>query len=560
MAQRDKKPAGGLFHGPEGAYARALMHGCGFSGADLARPIVGIANSWTEANPGHAHLRRMAEHIKTGVREAGGTPVEFNTIAPCDGIAQGRGMHYVLPARDIIAASVELMAAAHRFDALVCVCSCDKIIPGMLMGAARLNLPTVFVTGGTMKPGRAAGRAIITSDVKESIGAFAGGRITAQEFQSIEHAACPGPGACSMMGTANTMACLVEAMGLSLPGCATLGAQHRARPALCRESGRRIISLLKSDARIAGYLTRSSLENALRVLAALGGSTNAVLHMPALAQVAGTQLSLDDFDTFSRQTPLLAKFKPASPLNIDDFHKAGGVQTLMRELRPLLNLNAPTIAGTKLGTALKKAKLQTGGVIRPLKDPIAPEGGIAVLRGSLAPRGAVVKQSAVHPDMMRHTGPALCFDSEEAVRDILMGRTKRKVKPGDVLIVRYEGPRGGPGMREQSIPAAVLVGLGLDNSVALITDGRFSGASRGPCIGHVCPEAADLGPIAAVRDGDIIDIDIPARKLDVRITKSEMKKRLKIIQPPVKDFSNSFLDTYRRNVSGADQGAVLMGH
>lgn len=534
------------------------MRGCGFRGEDLAHPIIGIANSWTEANPGHAHLRAMAAHIKAGVREAGGTPVEFNTIAPCDGIAQGRGMHFVLPARDIIAASVELMAAAHRFDALVCVCSCDKIIPGMLIGAARLNLPTVFVTGGTMKPGRAACRTIITSDVKESIGAFAGGRITADEFADIERAACPGPGACSMMGTANTMACLVEALGLSLPGCATLGAASRKRPALCRASGRAIVDLLKNDMRISRFLTRASMENALRVLAALGGSTNAVLHLPALAMVAGAQLSLEDFDAFSRETPLLAKFKPASPLNMEDFHRAGGVPALMRELRSLLNTRVPAIAGGSIGKQLETAPPRRGTAIRALDNPLAPQGGIAILYGSLAPRGAVVKQSAVHPAMMRHSGPALCFDSEESVRDILMGRSRRKIKPGNVLIVRYEGPRGGPGMREQSIPAAVLVGLGLDDSVALITDGRFSGASRGPCIGHVCPEAADLGPIAAVRDGDIIEIDIPERRLELRVPAAEIKKRLKAVQPPEKDFRNSFLDLYRRNVSGADTGAVMM--
>ena len=555
--KKTERPGGGLYHGPGGAYARALMHGAGFEATDLARPVVCIANSWTEANPGHVHLRTLARHVKDGVREAGGTPVEINTIAPCDGIAQGRGMHYVLPARDIVAASVELMAAAHRFDALVCLASCDKIIPGMLMAAARLNLPTVFVTGGAMSPGRVRGRTVVTCDVKESIGAHAAGRITDKQFKEIQDAACPGPGACSMMGTANTMAALVEALGLSLPGTATLSAHARTRPALAREAGRAVMKLVRKNKRLEDFVTRASLENALRVLAALGGSTNGVLHLLALATTAGAPLNLQDFETFSSETPLLAKFKPASQHNIQDFHRAGGVQTLMNELRPLLNLKTPVVSGGTLSGQLKNAAPQKGRVIHALKEPLAPQGGIAVLRGSLAPLGAVVKQSAVHPDMMRHTGPALCFDCEEDVKKLLMSRGGKKVKPGQVLVVRYEGPRGGPGMRELSIPAAVIVGMGLDRSVALITDGRFSGASRGPCIGHVCPEAAAAGPIAALRDGDMVHIDIPARKLDVELSKAEISRRLKTISPPERDVQNSFLETYRNNVSGADTGAVL---
>jgi dihydroxy-acid dehydratase len=554
------QPCGGLFEGPAGAYARALMHGAGYSAADLARPIIGVANSWTEANPGHAHLRRLAEQVKTGIRQAGGTPVEFNTIAPCDGIAQGHGMHYVLPVREIVAASVEHLAAAQRFDALVCLASCDKIIPGMLLGAARLNLPTVFLTGGTMRPGAVAGRTVVACDVKESIGAFKAGRITAEEFQAIETAACPGPGACSMMGTANTMACLVESLGLSLPGSSTVAAGSRPQAEFARATGAAVMNVIKKKLVFSDFVNQASLENSLRVLVALGGSTNAVLHLLALARTASIPLALDDFDTFSRNTPLLARFKPASEYNLLDFHKAGGVRTLMRELLPLLHSGALTVSGGRLDAQLKHAAPRRGGVIRGMDDPLSPEGGLAILRGSLAPRGAVVKQSAVHPDMHRHQGPALCFDSEEEVRDILLGNGRKKVKPGHVLIVRYEGPRGGPGMREMSIPAAVLVGMGLGQSVALITDGRFSGATRGPCIGHVCPEAADKGPIAAVRDGDMIRLDIPARKLDVLISQAEIKRRLKDVAPPEREkiSAYSFLELYRKNVSGADTGAVLM--
>jgi dihydroxy-acid dehydratase len=550
-----------VFHGLHGAYPRALYRPMGFADADFEKPLIGIANSWSETNPGHFHLRELAAWVKEGVRAAGGMPVEFNTVAPCDGIAQGRGMHYVLPLRDIIAASVELMAGAHRFDAMVMLCSCDKIVPGMLMAAARLDLPTVFVTGGPMATGHAGDRAIVLSDVKEGMGRLRAGLISEAEFYEIETQACPGPGACNFMGTANTMAIVTETLGLTLPRCATLPATHPGRRELCLASGNRIVALVREGQTARAMLTREGFENAIRVVQATGGSSNATLHIPAIARAAGLHIGLELFDALGRTTPLIGKFRPASPATITDLDSAGGVPAVLRILAPLLHRDLPTVSGESVGERATSAPEPRPDVLRPLDAPLAPEGGLAVLHGNLAPRGAVVKQSGASAAMLRHTGPARVFESEEALAESLTRSLEALVgvsdiRSGDVLVIRNEGPAGGPGMRELSIPAAMLVGMGLGDSVAMVTDGRFSGATRGPCIGHVTPEAAIGGPIAAVQDGDLIEINIPERRLELLIPAEELARRLASWRPTLRAPAGSFLDTYRRIVSQADEGAI----
>ncbi len=549
-----------ILDGPDGAYARSLYRASGFTDSDLRKPLVAVVNSWTEANPGHYHLRELAWHVKSGILAAGGTPLEFSTIAPCDGIVQGEGMHYVLPSRDIIAASVELMVQAHRFDGMVMLCSCDKIIPGMLMAAVRCDIPTIFLTGGTSLPCKGGLSAhpfdapIVASDVKEAMGSHKSGKIGDRELAYIEANACASPGACSMMGTANTMSCIVEALGLSMPGCATMPSVSSAKLASARLAGEQILRVMECGLTPGQIVTEASISNAIRVGVSIGGSTNMLLHVPAIAREAGIRIPVDLFDKISRQTPLLAKFKPASQFNLLDFHEAGGVPALMKEIEDLLELDIPTVTCKPLQENLSEARVFRREVIHSLEDPIAPEGGIAVLYGSLAPEGSVVKQSAVDPEMLVHSGPARVFDSEEDVRDYM---SSKRVQPGDVLIIRYEGPKGGPGMREMSIPAAMLIGMGLGSSVAMVTDGRYSGASRGPCIGHVCPEAAEGGPIALIRDGDTIDIDIPNRRLEIRISRSELEERRSKWKPEPPRTGRGLLEIYRKLVSGANEGAVL---
>lgn len=544
----------GLLGGLTGAYPRTLYRAAGFTDEDFARPTIAVVNSWTETTPGHLHLRDLAAAVKEGVRAAGGMPVEFNTVAPCDGIANGPGMHYSLPLRDVIAASVELMIEAHRFDAMVLLGTCDKIVPGMLMAAARVNLPTVFVTGGPMLPWYSRGQAVVLSDVKEGMGRRKAGALSEEEFYELECNACGGPGACAMMGTANTMCCLVEAMGLSLPGCGTLPAVTPERLELARASGRRVVELWREGVRFRDISGQAALENAIRVLQAIGGSTNAVLHLLALAADLGIDLALPRFDEIGRQVPLLGKFKPASPLTVVDLHEAGGVSAVLRRLMPLLDGGVPTVSGHTIAQIAAQADSARSDVLRPLEEPLAPEGGIAVLYGSLAPGGAVVKQSGVEPEMLRHRGPARVFEGEEDLRQELLAN---RIRPGDVLVIRNEGPRGGPGMRELSIPAAVLVGLGLGSSVAMVTDGRFSGGSRGPCIGHVVPEAYEGGPIALVEDGDQIEIDIPARRLDLLVTPEVLTERRRRWQRRESPFARGFLALYAQRVGPADRGAVL---
>jgi len=543
-----------LLSGVTGVYARALLRPMGYSDDDFKKPLIAVVNSWNEINPGHYHLRELANFVKQGIWMAGGMPVEFNTIAPCDGIAQGEGMHYILPSREVIAASVELMIQAHRCDGMVMLASCDKILPAMLMAAARCDIPTIFLPGGTMLPRKFADTSRVTSDIKEAIGAFNTGKISAEKFAEIESLTCASVGACSMMGTANTMAAIVETLGLALPGSATIPAVDARRPQLAKATGKRIVELVKQDARALQFITSESLENAIRLALAIGGSTNMILHMLALAQEAGIQMELGDFDRLSRNTPLIAKFKPASNFTLLDFDEAGGVPAALKAITSLLHQDVPTVTGKKLSEILADVVIRRQEVIHSLEQPLASEGGIAVLYGNLAPQGAIVKQSAVVPQMQCHVGPAKVFNREEEVRDFLLAK---KVVPGDVLVVRYEGPKGGPGMRELSIPAAMLIGMGLGDSVAMLTDGRFSGATRGPCIGHICPEAAEDGPLALVEDGDEIMIDIPRRVLDIKVSEEELKRRRLAWHPPKEVVSKGFLSFYRQHVGSADKGAIL---
>ena len=545
---------------PKGAYERALFLGCGYSYEDLKKPKIAIVNSWNTINPGHIHLQKLAEFVKEGVKEAGGTPMEFNTIAICDGIANsGNFSKFVLPSREIIAASIECTIKAYNFDGMVMLCSCDKIIPGMLLAAARCNIPTIFLTGGIMLPktfqdGPLKGKTFVTSDVKEAIGEFNAGLISREELFLIESETCCSPGACNMMGTANTMACIVEAMGLSLPDCATLSAVSKERENLCKETGRNIIELIKQDIKALDIITDDSIENGIKVALSFGGSTNMILHLCALSHEIGGNLNHFDFDRISKSVPLLAKFKPSSEYTLSEFHEAGGVKVLMKKLSKLLNLSTKTALGLSLKDYLDQVEIDDYQIIRSLEDPISREGGIAILKGSLAPEGAIIKQSALAPEMRYFKGSAKVFECEEDLRDTLFSK---KVDKGDILVIRYEGPKGSPGMRELSIPAAILVGMGLGNSVAMITDGRYSGATRGPCIGHVCPEAIEGGPIAIVHDGDLIEIDIDNRKLDLLIPHKEIKKRLKEWERPEPRFKTGYLNIYRKIVSSAKNGAYL---
>ncbi len=538
---------------PERAYERALFKAMGLSDGDLQKPLIAIANSWSELNPGHVHLRELAAWVKRGVVEAGGTPLEFNTIGLCDGICQGRGMHSVLPSRDVIAASVELAINAYNFSGAVMLCSCDKIIPGMLMAAARVDIPVVFVPGGVMKPTQIAGRTCVTSDVKEAIGEYNKGKITLQEFQEIESKTCT-VGACNMMGTASTMACILEAMGLALPGSSTITALEESQFRLAKEAGMTVMRLVKEGKKARSFITRESITNAVRAGLAFGGSSNMALHLPALAAEIGVSLMMDDFDKLSKETPLVAKFKPTSQYTISDLHAAGGVPAMLKAIGPLLYLDTPRVDGTTMREFLPKIAAGDTKVIRPMSNPLATEGGLAVLRGTLAPEGAIVKQSGVETKMLVHVGLARIFECEEAVKEALLGN---KVHEGDVLVIRNEGPRGGPGMRELSLPAAILVGMGLGNSVAMVTDGRYSGATRGPCIGHVCPEAAEGGPIALVKDGDRIKIDIPGRMLDLLVPAGELARRKDAWKPVERAGLKGFLKYYAMHVSSARFGAVL---
>lgn len=542
--------------GLERAPHRSLFKALGFTDEELKGPLVGIANSFNEIVPGHIHLRQIVEAIKAGIRQAGGIPVEFGVIGVCDGIAMNHeGMKYSLVSREIIADSIEIMAQAHAFDGLVLVTSCDKITPGMLMAAFRLDIPSIIIAGGPMLTGIYKGQRVNLISVFEGIGKVKAKEMTQEELKELENCACPTCGSCAGMFTANSMNCLSEAIGLALPGNGTIPAVFADRIRLAKKTGEKIVELIKKDLTPRKLITKKSFENAIAVDMALGCSTNTVLHLMAIAKEAKIDLDLKVFDEISRKTPVLAKLIPAGHHSVIDLHLAGGIPAIMKELSKLkiIHEEVKTVTGKTLREILENVKILDYEVIRPVEDPYYKEGGIGILYGNLAPEGAVVKTSAIVPEMLRHTGPAKVFDSEEeAYKSILQG----KIRPGDVVVIRYEGPKGGPGMREMLSPTSAIIGMGLGNSVALITDGRFSGGTQGACIGHVSPEAAEGGPIALVKDGDLIEIDIPARKLNIKITEQEIKKRQKKWKPPQKKLEG-VLKKYFSLVQSGAKGAVL---
>jgi dihydroxy-acid dehydratase len=545
--------------GPERAPHRSLLRAEGFTDWEMERPMIGIANSFNEIVPGHSHLDKLADAVKAGVYAAGGTPVVFNTIGVCDGIAMNHvGMKYSLPSRELIADSIEVMAMAHPFDGLVLMASCDKIIPGMLIAAARLNIPSIFLPGGPMLPGRLHGKDTGLDKVFEAVGRFRGGRITAGELKQYECAACPGAGSCAGMFTANTMSNLSEALGMTLPFGGSAPAVYADRTWIAKQTGHAAVQLVQNKIRPRDIMTRAAFHNAIATDMALGGSTNSALHLPAIAYYAEVDVTLADFGKFTDKTPHLTSLAPAGPHHVVDFFHAGGIPAVMSELRKggLIHEKAMTVFGKPVGAMLDaiKAGIKDPAVIRTLKNPVHRTGGLAVLTGNLAPRGAVVKQAAVSEEMLKHSGPARIFNSEdEAFKAIVAG----KVRQGDVVVVRYEGPRGGPGMQEMLSPTAALAGMGLDKQVALITDGRFSGASRGAAIGHISPEAAARGPIAALQEGDTIVIDIPAKTLNVKLSAKEIKKRLAALPEFKAKIRSGYLARYAAIVSSADKGAVF---
>lgn len=535
---------------------RSLLKAIGLTDEEIEKPIIGVANSGNEIIPGHIHLDKITEAVKAGIRIAGGTPIEFRTIGVCDGIAMGhQGMKYSLVSRDIIADSIEIMAQAHQFDGIVMIASCDKIVPGMLMALLRLNIPGIFISGGPMLCGfLPEQKELDLISVFEGVGKFLEGEITEEQLKLIEERACPGAGSCAGMFTANSMNCLSEALGLALPGNGTIPAVDARRIRLAKYTGMKVVELVKKNIKPLDIVRFESFKNAIVVDMAIGASTNTVLHLPAIANEGQIKLELEIFDQLSRITPNICKLSPASKQHIQDLDAAGGIPAVMKELSKngLIERECLTVSGEKIGDIIEKAKIYNKDVIRDIENPYMKEGGIAILKGSLAPDGAVVKQSAVKENMRRFIGKAFVFNSEEeATKAVIEG----KIKEG-VIIIRYEGPKGGPGMREMLSITSIISGKGLDEKVALITDGRFSGGTRGPCIGHISPEAAEGGPIAYVKDGDIIEIDIPSRKIEIRIDEREMEKRKKEIKILKKDLKG-VLEKYSKLVHSANTGGIL---
>ncbi|NLW00311.1 MAG: dihydroxy-acid dehydratase [Clostridiales bacterium] len=543
--------------GMEKAPHRALFKAMGYTDEELKRPLIGVVNSQNEVIPGHIHLDTIVRAVKDGIRMAGGTPVEFSTIGVCDGIAMNHvGMKYSLASRELIADSIESVAIAHAFDGLFLVPNCDKIVPGMLMACARLNIPSAVVSGGPMLAGRKGSQVLDLNSVFEGVGAVSAGRMTEEELKEIEECACPGCGSCSGMFTANSMNCLSEVLGMALPGNGTIPAVYAERIRLAKEAGMKIMELVEKNICPRDILTAGAFENALTVDMALGCSTNSVLHLTAIAHEAEIKIDLDIVNSISQRTPNLCRLSPAGPYHVEDLYAAGGVQAVMKELskKDLLNLDLLTVTGRSQGENISNAVVLDHEVIRPIENPYSPTGGIAVLRGSLAPDGAVVKRAAVASEMMVHQGPARVFDSEEeAFEAILKGR----INKGDVVVIRYEGPKGGPGMKEMLSPTSAIAGMGLDKDVALLTDGRFSGATRGASIGHISPEAMEGGPIAVVNEGDLISINIPEGRLDIMISQQELKERLEKWKAPEPKVKHGYLGRYARLVTSASTGAVL---
>ncbi len=534
------------------AYYMGLMSAVGYRKKDLQKPIIGVVNSWNDINPGHKPLAQLAGYVKEGIWANGGTPAEFVVPAPCDGIAQGEGMHYILPQRDLIAVSIEAMVKSNGFDGLVFLGSCDKIIPGMLMAAARLNLPSIFLTAGTMLPYKERNKEYVTCDLKEAIGKRNNEEIDENTFEHWKKYMCFSEGTCSMYGTANTMGAFLEATGVAPFGTSTMLFCEADKVRQARETGERIVDLVREGRVFSDFLNDASLKNGIRLISATGGSTNAVLHIMALSQAMKSKLTLKEFDEIQASVPVIAKFKPSSDYNISDYHQAGGVPAVLHTIREFLNTDTTLVTGGNLGSYLDNYKYTIDrNVISSIENAYEENGCFSILYGNLAPNGAVVKKSGVAVEMRRHVGPAVVFDSEEEVREYLL---KKTVEPGSVLVIRYEGPKGGPGMRELSIPAAMLVGMGLHKSVAMITDGRFSGATRGPCVGHIAPEAWEGGPIAVVKNGDLIEIDLENKKLELKVPAGEIEERKKGIIKPERHYPG-ILSTYQQGVKGADKGA-----
>lgn len=554
-----QQPSRTVLEGPERAPNRSLFYAMGYTEEELNQSLVGVVSAYSEIVPGHQHLDKLAQAVMDGVHLAGGTPILVPAIGVCDGITMGHaGMRYSLPSRELIADSVETMALAHGFDGLVLVPNCDKIVPGMAMGAVRINLPTVVLSGGPMLAGRVGDQDVSLSLLFEAVGKNKSGALSDEELEEMSQDACPGCGSCAGMYTANSMNCLMEALGLGLPGNGTIPAVSAARRRLAKTAGMRIMDLIREGVRARDIVSQEALFDALACDMALGCSSNSVLHLLAIANEADLAIDLKDFNAVSEKVPNLCHLAPAGPAHIEELDAAGGIQAVLKELvqTGLLHLDRPMASGKSLGEQIEGAVNKNPAIIRPFEDPYSKTGGLAILFGNIAPNGAVVKRSAVAQEMLVHTGPARVFDGEEEAIQAIYGG---KIVPGDVVVIRYEGPTGGPGMREMLNPTSALAGMGLDSSVALITDGRFSGASRGASVGHVSPEAAQGGPIALVEEGDPITLDIPAYRIQLEVSDEELETRRQAWQAPPLRVQKGWLSRYARLVSGADQGAVLKG-
>jgi dihydroxy-acid dehydratase len=541
---------------PEWSMQRALYKSMGFSDYDLERPLIGIANSWNRVVPGHYNLNLVSEYVKQGIHQAGGTPVEFGVIAACDGIAQGHdGMHYILPTRDLIANDIEMMVQAHYFDAVVLLGSCDKIVPGMLMAAARLDVPAIMVVGGPMEGGcEFDERASDTTSITEAFGMLKAGEIDEETYHQLEDCAGPTCGSCSFLGTANTMCCVAEAMGMCLPGSATIPATQAGRLRVAQESGRQIVQLIQKGITARAIINQAGIENAIRVGTAIGGSTNLALHIPAVGYEADCEVTMDLFEELCRSTPHIAKMNPAAAPNVPDFDAAGGVPAVMKQILPILQRDAMTVSGKTVAENVAEAQVCDSNIIRTMAHPWGQGGGLAMLRGNLAPDTGITKPAAIVPEMHEFTGKARCFDSEEAANTAILDG---KVQAGEVVVIRYEGPKGGPGMREMFTAMKLLYGRGLALKTAVVTDGRFSGTNNGCFVGHVSPEAAEGGPIAVVEDGDMITIDVPNRRLHLHVSDEEIEARLAQWQRPEPKFKRGYLALYARLAESADKGAII---
>ncbi len=539
---------------PQYYMRRVFFKSMGATDEDLEKPLVAIANTWNEILPGSYHLDRIAAAVKRGIQSAGGMATIFNVLAPCDGQGSGNvGFKYLLPSRDLIAASVEMMIEHASYDAAVMIGTCDKIVPGLIMAAARCNLPSVLVTGGYMPAGRYKGDRLDVSSMGKYFVMHKQGKMTAEELREVEGCVCPGPGACCLMGTANSMCIVAEAFGLSLPGNSALCATDAALERLAEQAGRKVMELLQKDIKARDIMTPAAFQNAVKVCCATSGSTNLTLHFPAIAHELDYPFTLDDFENISQQTPSIMEIKPSDPRYLmEDFERAGGLQAVMKSMEPLLDGKVMTATGKSLSENLQTIQVKDHEMIRPLSNPKSKNGGIAILKGNMGT--AVVKQTAVRPEMQKHRGPARVFEQEE---DCIEALLSGKVKEGEVMVIRYEGPKGGPGMREMVMATWLLVDLGLDKSIAIVTDGRFSGTSGGPCIGHLVPEAMVGGPIAIVRDGDMIDIDIPARRVSLEVSEEEIKKRLALWKAPEPKVTRGYLAHFAKYAVSADKGAYI---